>query len=150
MQEQVYSVSCKIATDDRFLQNMMRSVDALPARTEANQESINGRSAEFFKKKEFALCTQEAHSSPLVPEQRDLQRNIWKKDPIECHGRQLHDPLVDKELKTLSAVSCLLHTNSWMFSAACKTSEAEQRGLAMRDSGLGDQPPRPPRGHWNR
>ena len=28
---------------------MMRSVDALPARTEANLESVNGRSAEFFK-----------------------------------------------------------------------------------------------------
>ena len=28
---------------------MMRSVDALPARTEANLESVKGRSAEFFK-----------------------------------------------------------------------------------------------------
>ena len=28
---------------------MMRSVDALPARTEANLESTNGRFAEFFK-----------------------------------------------------------------------------------------------------
>ena len=35
-------------TDDKFLQNVMRSVDSLPA-TEANLESINGRSAEFFK-----------------------------------------------------------------------------------------------------
>ena len=49
VQEQVYSGSYKITTDDTFLQNMMRSVDALPARTEANLESINGRSAEFFK-----------------------------------------------------------------------------------------------------
>ena len=49
MQEQVYTVSYKIITDDKFLQNMMRSVDALPARTEANLESVNGRSAEFFK-----------------------------------------------------------------------------------------------------
>ena len=49
VQEQVYSVSYKITTDDKFLQNMMRSVDALPARTEANLESINGRTAEFFK-----------------------------------------------------------------------------------------------------
>ena len=49
MQEQVYSVSYKITTDDKFLQNMMRSVDALPARTEANLESVHGRSAEFFK-----------------------------------------------------------------------------------------------------
>ena len=45
MQEQVYTVSYKITTD----QNMMRSVDALPARTEANLESIHGRSTEFFK-----------------------------------------------------------------------------------------------------
>ena len=28
VQEQVYSVSCKITTDGKFLQNMMRSVDA--------------------------------------------------------------------------------------------------------------------------
>ena len=49
VQEQVYSVSYKITTDDKFLQNMMRSVDALPARTEANLESIKGRTAEFFK-----------------------------------------------------------------------------------------------------
>ena len=49
VQEQVYSVSYKITTDDKFLQNLMRSVDALPARTEANLESVNGRSAEFFK-----------------------------------------------------------------------------------------------------
>ena len=49
MQEQVYTASYKITTDDKFLQNMMRSVDALPARTEANLESVNGRSAEFFK-----------------------------------------------------------------------------------------------------
>ena len=49
VQEQVCSVSYKITTDDEFLQNMMRSVDALPARTEANLESINGRTAEFFK-----------------------------------------------------------------------------------------------------
>ena len=45
VKEQVYSVSCKVTTDD----NMMRSVDALPACAEANLESINGRSAEFFK-----------------------------------------------------------------------------------------------------
>ena len=32
MQEEVYSVSYKITTDDKFLQNMMRSVDALPAK----------------------------------------------------------------------------------------------------------------------
>ena len=49
VQEQV----CKITTDDKFLQNMMRSVDALPARTEANLESINGRTAEFFKTSVF-------------------------------------------------------------------------------------------------
>ena len=49
VQEQVYSVSCKITTDDKFLQNTMRSVEALPAQNEANLESINGRSAEFFK-----------------------------------------------------------------------------------------------------
>ena len=49
VQEQIHSVSYKIAIDDKFLLNMMRSVDALPARTEANLESVNGRSAEFFK-----------------------------------------------------------------------------------------------------
>ena len=49
LQEYVQSVSYKITTDDKFPQNMMRSVDALPARTEANLESVNGRSAEFFK-----------------------------------------------------------------------------------------------------
>ena len=49
VQEQVYSVCYKIRTDDKFLQNTMRSVDALPARTEANLESVNGRSAELFK-----------------------------------------------------------------------------------------------------
>ena len=60
MQEQVYSVSCGITTDDKFLQNMMRSVDALPARTEANLESVNGRSAEFFKT--TAVCFMHAGS----------------------------------------------------------------------------------------
>ena len=48
VQELVYSGSYKITTDDKLLQNMMRSVDALPART-AKLESVNGRSAEFFK-----------------------------------------------------------------------------------------------------
>ena len=33
-------------TNDKFLQNMMRSVDALPAKSEANLESVNGRSHE--------------------------------------------------------------------------------------------------------
>ena len=42
-QEQIYSVSYKITTDDKFLQNMMLSVDALPARTEPNLESIKGQ-----------------------------------------------------------------------------------------------------------
>ena len=49
VQEQDYSVSYKITTDDKFLPNMMKSVDALPARTEANLESIKGRSAGIFK-----------------------------------------------------------------------------------------------------
>ena len=70
VQEQVYSVFYKVTTDDKFPQNVMRSVDALPARTEANLESINGRSAEFFK-----TSVEETHSSPLVSDQRDLQRN---------------------------------------------------------------------------
>ena len=49
IQEQVYSVSYKITTDDKFLQSLTRSIDALPARTEANLEAIKGRAAEVFK-----------------------------------------------------------------------------------------------------
>ena len=64
MQEEVYTVSYKITTDDKFLQNMMRSVDALPARTEANLESVNGRSAEFFKTS--VLYAQEADTKTLL------------------------------------------------------------------------------------
>ena len=73
VQEQVYSVSYEITTDDKFLQNMLRSVDALPARAGANLESINDGSAEFFKTR-VLYCMQEAHFSPLVSDQRDLQR----------------------------------------------------------------------------
>ena len=65
MQEEVHTVSYKITTDDKFLQNMMRSVDALPARTEANLESVNGRSAEFFKTS-VLLCAQEADTKTLL------------------------------------------------------------------------------------
>ena len=61
VQEHVYSVSYKATTDDKFLQNMMRSVDASLARREANLESIKGRTAEFSD--ECALCTQETYSS---------------------------------------------------------------------------------------
>ena len=79
MQEQVYSVSYKITTDDKFLQNMMRSVDALPARTEANLESVNGRSAEFFK------------MSVLYPRRRLIPRLSFQTSVIYrgTHGRKI-------------------------------------------------------------
>ena len=88
VQEHAYSVSYTITTDDKFLQNMMRSVDALPARTEANLESINGRSADFSK-----TSVLYARRKLIPRDQRDLQLNIWENDSIECNGRQLYDPL---------------------------------------------------------
>ena len=84
MQEEVYTVSYKITTDDKFLQNMMRSVDALPARTEANLESVNGRSAEFFKTS--VLYAQKADTKTLLRDKCHLQGNIRTEDTIECHG----------------------------------------------------------------
>ena len=84
MQEQVYTVSYKITTDDKLLQNMMRSVDALPARTEANLESVNGRSAEFFK-------TSVLYARRKLIPRLSFETSVYieghtKKDTIECHG----------------------------------------------------------------
>ena len=84
VQEQVYSVSYKITTDDKFFQNMMRSVDALPARTEANLETVNGRSAEFFKTS--ALYAPKADTKVVLINEFHLQRDLRTKDTIECHG----------------------------------------------------------------
>ena len=85
VQEQVYSVSYKITTDDKFLQNMMRSVDALPTRTEANLQSVNGRSAEFFK---TSVLYARRKLIPRLSFQTSViyQRDIRKKDTFECHG----------------------------------------------------------------
>ena len=85
MQEEVCSVSYKITTDDKFLQNMMRSVDALPAKTEANLESVSGRSAEFFKTS--VLYARRKLIPRLSFETSVIYRGtLRKKDTTQCHG----------------------------------------------------------------
>ena len=159
MQEEVYSVSYKITTDDKFLQNMMRSVDALPAKTEANLESVNGRSAEFFK------------TSVLYARRKLIPRLSFETSVIYwgTYGRKIPLSAMDDSCMILWWVKNkrpyqLFVTSSRDFMdvqrrmAASKismvtfwsgrTSDVAQGGMTMRDSataGLGDQPPALPR-----
>ena len=159
VQEHVHSVSYKITTDDKFLQNMMRSVDALPARTEANLESVNGRSAEFFK------------TSVLYARRKLIPRLSFQTSVIYrgTYGRKIPLSAMDDSCMILwwvknkrpyqifvasprefmdvqrrmpaSKISMVTYWSG-------RTSDVAQGGITMRDSataGLGDQPPAPPR-----
>ena len=118
VQEQVYSVSYKITTDDNFLQNMIRSVDALPARTEANLESVNGRTTEFFK------------TSVLYARGKLIPRLSFQTSAIYrgTYGRKIPLSAMDDSCMILwwvknkrpTSFSWLLHESSWMCRGACQ------------------------------
>ena len=159
MQEQVYSVFYKITTDDKFLRNMMRSVDALPAKTEANLESINGRTAEFFK------------TSVLYARRKLIPRLSFQKSVIYrgTYGRKIPLNTMDDSCTILWWVKNKRPYQLFVASPrefvdvqrrmpalkismvtywSGRTTDVAQGGLTMRDSataGLGDQPPAPPR-----
>ena len=159
MQEQVYTVSYKITTDDKFLQNMMRSVDALPARTEANLESVNGRSAEFFKtsvlyarRKLIARLSFETsviyrgtygRKIPLGAMDDSCMILWWVKNkrPYQLFVTSSRDFMDVQRRMPASKISMVTFWSG-------RTSDVAQGGITMRDSataGLGDQPPAPPR-----
>ena len=69
---------------------MMRSLDALPAKTEANLESINGRTAEFFK---TTVLYARRNLTPHLSFQTSVIY-VREEGAAEC---QLYDPLVGQE-----------------------------------------------------
>ena len=153
MQEEVYTVSYKITTDDKFLQNMMRSVDALPAKTEANLESVNGRSAEFFKtsvlyarRKLIPRLSYRGTYGRKIPlsAMDDSCMILWwvkNKRPYQLFVTSSRDFMDVQRRMPASKISMV---TVW----SGRTSDVAQGGMTMRDSataGLGDQPPAPPR-----
>ena len=164
MQEEVYTVSYKITTDDKFLQNMMRSVDALPARTEANLESVNGRSvngrsAEFFKTSvlyarrkliprlsfETSVIYRGTYGRKIpLSAMDDSCMILWwvkNKRPYQLFVTSSRDFMDVQRRMPASKISMVTFWSG-------RTSEVAQGGITMRDSataGLGDQPPAPPR-----
>ena len=159
MQEEVYTVSYKITTDDKFLQNMMRSVDALPARTEANLESVNGRSAEFFKTSvlyarrkliprlsfETSVIYRGTYGRKIpLSAMDDSCMILWwvkNKRPYQLFVTSSRDFMDVQRRMPASKISMVTFWSG-------RTSDVAQGGITMRDSataGLGDQPPAPPR-----
>ena len=159
MQEEVYTVSYKITTDDKFLQNMMRSVDALPARTEANLESVNGRSAEFFKTSvlyarrkliprlsfETSVIYRGTYGRKIpLSAMDDSCMILWwvkNKRPYQLFVTSSRDFMDVQRRMPASKISMVTFWSG-------RTSDVAQGGMTMRDSataGLGDQPPAPPR-----
>ena len=159
MQEEVLSVSYKITTDDKFLQNMMRSVDALPARTEANLESVNGRSAEFFKTSvlyarrkliprlsfETSVIYRGTYGRKIpLSAMDDSCMILWwvkNKRPYQLFVTSSRDFMDVQRRMPASKISMVTFWSG-------RTSDVAQGGITMRDSataGLGDQPPAPPR-----
>ena len=159
MQEEVNSVSYKMTTDDKFLQNMMRSVDALPAKTEANLESVNGRSAEFFKTSvlyarrkliprlsfETSVIYRGTYGRKIpLSSMDDSCMILWwvkNKRPYQLFVTSSRDFMDVQRRMPASKISMVTFWSG-------RTSEVAQGGITMRDSataGLGDQPPAPPR-----
>ena len=159
MQEEVYTVSYKITTDDKFLQNMMRSVDALPARTEANLESVNGRSAEFFKTSvlyarrkliprlsfETSVIYRGTYGKKIpLSAMDDSCMILWwvkNKRPYQLFVTSSRDFMDVQRRTPASKISMVTFWSG-------RTSDVAQGGITMRDSataGLGDQPPALPR-----
>ena len=159
LQEQVHSVSYKITTDDKFLQNMMRSVDALQARTEANLESVYGRSAEFFKTSvlyarrkvipRLSFQTSVVYRGtygrkiPLSAMDDSCMILWWVKNkrPYQIFVASPREFMDVQRRMPASKISTVTYWSG-------RTSDVAQGGITMRDSataGLGDQPPAPPR-----
>ena len=159
MQEEVYTVSYKITTDDKFLQNMMRSVDALPAKTEANLESVNGRSAEFFKTSvlyarrkliprlsfETSVIYRGTYGRKIpLSAMDDSCMIVWwvkNKRPYQLFVTSSRDFVDVQRRMPASKISMVTFWSG-------RTSDVAQGGMTMRYSataGLGDQPPAPPR-----
>ena len=159
MQEEVFSVSYKLTTDDKFLQNMMRSVDALPAKTEANLESVNGRSAEFFKTSvlyarrkliprlsfETSVIYRGTYGRKIpLSAMDDSCMILWwvkNKRPYQLFVTSSRDFMDVQRRMPASKISMVTFWSG-------RTSDVAQGGITMRDSataGLGDQPPAPPR-----
>ena len=159
MQEEVLSVSYKLTTDDKFLQNMMRSVDALPAKTEANLESVNGRSAEFFKTSvlyarrkliprlsfETSVIYRGTYGQKIpLSAMDDSCMILWwvkNKRPYQLFVTSSRDFVDVQRRMPASKISMVTFWSG-------RTSDVAQGGITMRDSataGLGDQPPAPPR-----
>ena len=161
MQEEVCSVSYKITTDDKFLQNMMRSVDALPAKTEANLESVNGRSAEFFKTSvlyarrkliprlsfETSVIYRGTYGRKIpLSAMDDSCMILWwvkNKRPYQLFVTSSRDFM---DVQRRMPASCNLHGHFLVMKDFMTWHKVAMR--IMRDSshtGLGDQPPAPPR-----
>ena len=144
---------------DVNLQNMMRSVDALPARTEANLESVNGRSAEFFKTSvlyarrkliprlsfETSVIYRGTYGRKIpLSAMDDSCMILWwvkNKRPYQLFVTSSRDFMDVQRRMPASKISMVTFWSG-------RTSEVAQGGITMRDSataGLGDQPPAPPR-----
>ena len=137
---------------------MMRSVDALPARTEANLESVNGRSAEFFKTSvlyarrkliprlsfETSVIYRGTYGSKIpLSAMDDSCMILWwvkNKRPYQLFVTSSRDFMDVQRRMPASKISMVTFWSG-------RTSDVAQGGITMRDSataGLGDQPPAPP------
>ena len=159
MQEEVYSVSYKITTDDKFLQNMMRSVDALPAKTEANLDPYmvdqqNSSRPVCFNARRKLIPRLSFETSviyrgtygrkiPLSAMDDSFMILWWVKNkrPYQLFVTSSRDFMDVQRRMPASKISMVTFWSG-------RTSDVAQGGMTMRDSatrGLGDQPPAPPR-----
>ena len=137
----------------------MRSVDALPARTEANLESVNGRSAEFFKTSvlyarrkliprlsfETSVIYRGTYGRKIpLSAMDDSCMILWwvkNKRPYQLFVTSSRDFMDVQRRMPASKISMVTFWSG-------RTSDVAQGGITMRDSataGLGDQPPALPR-----
>ena len=137
----------------------MRSVDALPARTEANLESIHGRSAEFFKTSvlyarrkliprlsfETSVIYRGTYGRKIpLSAMDDSCMILWwvkNKRPYQFFVTSSREFMDVQRRMPASKISMVTYWSG-------RTSDVAQGGIIMRDSataGLGDQPPAPPR-----
>ena len=137
----------------------MRSVDALPARTEANLESIHGRSAEFFKTS--VLYARRKLIPRLSFETSVIYRGTYgRKIPLSAmddscmilwwvKNKRPYQLFVTSSREFMDVQRRMPTSKIYMVTYwSGRTSDVAQGGITMRDSataGLGDQPPAPPR-----
>ena len=137
----------------------MRPADALPARPEASLESVNGRSAEFFKTSvlyarrkliprlsfQTSVIYRGTYGRKIPVSAMDdsctILRWVKNKRPCQLFAASPREFMDVQRRMPASKISMVTYWSG-------RTSDVAQGGITMRDSataGPGDQPPAPPR-----